>query len=119
MGVSIVAAPEGGMLKAKFRDLTSTPQTVKASQGNLYGLQVHNQQVPAADAWIQVFDKATPSPGTDTPDKEFRVKAGESAYFTFQPQGVGFLTAITVASTTAEKGGQSSARGVQLFVDYV
>lgn len=119
MGVPIVASTEGGMLKAKFRDVNAVPQTVKASgPSNFYGFQVENNQSPTADTWIQFFDKANPNPGTDSPDKEFKCPPG-STRISFQPQGVGFSTAITVVATTAEKGGAGSAKGVQLFVDYV
>ena len=105
--------------KAKFRNLSSTVQVVKATSGQVSGVEVVNNQ--AAIAFIQVFDKAAGSVtlGTDTPDLEYQVPAnGNIVVEVGDDDGVSFGTAISVASTTTEGGATGSAAGVQVFIQY-
>lgn len=119
----VYVAPTGvaanGLSKGKARDLGSTVTAVKGSAGTLYGLYVENAQ--AAKAYIQVFDVATGGVtlATTNPDLEFEVGANSFYAVPVPPQGIPFGTAISVASTTAEKGNTGSSAGVQVFWVYV
>lgn len=111
-------AAASGMSKGKLRDLGSV-QAIKASAGTLYSLHIENNQ--GAAAWIQIFDLATGSVtlGTTNPDWELLVPANSSKDLIVTNQGVPFGTAISIASTTAEKGNTGSAAGVEIFYTYV
>ncbi|MDE2097724.1 MAG: hypothetical protein KGL39_10785 [Patescibacteria group bacterium] len=106
-----------GLSKAKPRDLGAVV-SVKASAGTLYGLHVENNQ--GATAWVQVFDVASGSVtlGTTVPDYELKVAANSSGDLILPALGAPFGTAISIASTTAEKGNTGSSAGVQAFATY-
>lgn len=101
--------------KYKARDLAGTVQTVKGSAGTLFVLSVINTS--GASAYVQVFDALSGNVtlGTTTPDVEILVAAGAQVSLVLPMIGAAFATAITVASTTAEKGNTGSAAGVEVF----
>lgn len=115
--VSLYPDPLGGVNKAKLRN-AGAAAAVKATPGNLYGVQVVNNQ--AATAFVQVFDAAVGGVtlGTTTPDLEIQVAANATASLSAPPEGINFAAAITVASTTTEGGAVASAAGVQVFAQY-
>jgi hypothetical protein len=56
---------------------------------------------------------------TTNPDAEFQVAANSTGYLQGLPtQGAGFAVAISIASTTTEKGLTGSAAGVEVFPWY-
>src|SRR5262249_19843122 len=95
-------------------DQAATVTAVKGSAGVLYAIQVVNNQ--GATAFIQIWDVASGSVvvGTTNPDLEFQVAANSDKQLMFY-DGVPFGTAISLASTTTEKGASGSAAGVQVF----
>lgn len=113
-GTNILAVPA---TLFKFRDLGSL-QTIKGSAGTLFAVHIENNQ--AAAAWIQIFNVISGSVtlGTTTPDSEKLVAANSSADVVLPAHGAPFGTAMTIASTTAEKGATPSAAGVQAFGVY-
>jgi hypothetical protein len=56
--------------------------------------------------------------GTTTPDLEILVGATSQVNVPLPPQGIPFSTAISIASTTGEKGSSGSSAGVQVFAQY-
>lgn len=113
----VAISPNCGLSKTTKRDLAGTVQAIKASAGALYAVQVVNNQ--AATAFIQIFDVAAGSVtlGTTNPDFEFQVPANQSVQIMLY-DGLPCGTAISVASTTTEKGASGSAAGVQLFAQF-
>jgi hypothetical protein len=108
-----------GLSKGKARDLGATPVALKAAAGTLLGLSILNNQ--GAAAYIQIFDVATGgvTPGTTNPDLEILVPANSQKDVVLPSFGVPFSTAITIISTTTEKGAVASAAGVQAFWSYL
>jgi hypothetical protein len=114
--VALFPDPQGGVAKARVRNVGAAA-AVKATPGNLYGLQVVNAQ--AATAFVQIFDAAVGGVtlGTTTPDLELQVVANSTVSLPVPTEGINFANAITVASTT-EGGATPSAAGVQVFAQY-
>lgn len=118
-GPGVVITGENPAGKMKIRDLAAVVTAVKTSPGVLKGLRIENNQ--GAAAWIQVFDLATGSVtlATTNPDLEYKVAANSSLDAIIPTDGVSFSIAISIASTTAEKGNSGSAAGVQVFALFV
>ncbi len=114
----VTESPNSPVIPLALRDLVGTPTAVKASPGTLYGISAINSS--GATAYVQVFDVATGgvTPGTTVPILEFKLDTGAQYSLPLPARGVGFSVAITVISTTAEKGGTGSAAGVQVFAQY-
>lgn len=107
-----------GLSKGKARNLDETVTAIKASAGTLYALTVVNAQ--SAKAFVQIFDAATGSVtlGTTSPDWEIEVPANDMRMLEIPAFGFPFGTAISIASTTAEKGSAGSSDGVMAFWAY-
>ncbi len=118
--IYITPAPSttGGCSKVKIRDLAATVSIAKASAGTLYGVVIVNNV--AAIQFLQIFDATTASVslGTTTPDLEYSVPANSSSVIQLPEMGVNFATAISMASTTSEKGTTGSSAGMEIFAFY-
>lgn len=88
---------------------------VKAAATILYSITITNAQ--AAVAFIQLFNVALAGVtlGTTVPDFEVSIPANSSLTLSWMDRGLNFSTALTVGSTTTEKGATGSAAGVQIF----
>jgi hypothetical protein len=108
-----------GLLKTKFRDLGSIA-VLKGSSGLLHALWVINNQ-GSVTAFIQLFDLASGSVvlGSTTPDLEVVVFQLSQVIVPLPVCGVPFGNAISIASTTTEKGATPSSAGVQAFALYI
>jgi hypothetical protein len=114
----VALSPNSPVTKAKFRSLSHVQQSIKASAGVLFGVQIVNNQ--GAACYVQIFDAAAGvTLGTDEPVMEFLVPANTQVNVPLPAQGVAFGTGIRVASTTTEMGSTGSAAGVMLFAQYV
>lgn len=84
-------------------------ETIKASAGQLCLLEVRNPN--AAEAWLQIFDDASPTVGTTVPALSFYVPAsgGNDKMFTVP---IEFATAIKYAVTTTPTGSGAPAVGL-------
>lgn len=84
--------------------LSNAAATLKATAGKLRWYEIFNPS--AATAYVQLFDKATPTVGTDTPVLSLGVPAGGrisgDAY-------TAFYNAITAAATTTPGGNTAPA----------
>lgn len=88
--------------------LTEAPQTIKGSAGNLYGVNFKNAD--SVDAYVQIYDAASPTVGTDVPKLCIWVPAGGSWAEKFTGESkISFGTAITIAATTTATGNTGSA----------
>lgn len=99
--------------------LTNTAVAVKASAGNLYGLNCYN--AGNATAYLQLFDVASGSVtlGTTVPKLSFWVPANGSFDKEFDSEEkIAFLTAITVAATTTATGSSAPATGILANIIY-
>ena len=88
--------------------LTNTAVSVKATSGNLFGVECFNAS--AAVAYIQIFNTASGSVvlGTTTPIESYGIPAG--ADFVYEsPFGISYTTAISVAATTTYNGSTAPA----------
>lgn len=97
----------------------TNPTSVKASAGQVYGVQVFNTN--AAARYLKLYDKATaPTVGTDTPVKVFTVPGattggGVEASF---PLGIAFAAGIAFALTTGAAHSDTGAVAAnELIVD--
>ena len=115
----VALSPNSPIGKVKLRDVAATVVAIKASSGVLFGLQIVNNS--AATAFIQIFDLATGGVtlGTTTPDMQVQVAANSTLVVPLPDRGINFATAISVASTTLEKGSVASAAGVQVYAQTV
>lgn len=115
----VALSPSSPVTLKKLRDVAATVVAIKASPGVLFGLQILN--TTGAAAYVQIFDVATGGVtlATTTPDMEFLVPTGAELIVPLPDRGVNFATAISIASTTTEKGLTGSAAGVQVFAQYV
>lgn len=101
----------GGWVMGQQSALLAAPVTVR-SQGGQIGL-LHVLNPNTATAYLQLFDNATPTVGTDAPKFIVGVPAGEQVTLSGSPiVGLQFLTAITMAATTTPTGGTAPTTGV-------
>ena len=104
-------------------DGDNTAQSIKASAGRLYFLEVSNPN--SADAYLQLFDLATVSVtvGTTAPKLSLFVPAGDGtkdgAMDKVFPIGITFGTAITYACTTTATGAGDPTTGLIVQAGYV
>lgn len=99
--------------------LTNSPVAVKASAGNLYGMDFVN--TGAADAYVQIFDVAAGSVtlGTSVPTMAKWVPAHGAWEEKFTGEAkVSFATAITVAATTTPTGNTAPSTGIMANIAY-
>lgn len=98
--------------------LTNTPVSVKASAGELRGLDFVN--TGASAAYVQIFDVASGSVtlGTTVPKMSKWVPAGGAWEEKFGDDGIQFSTAITVAATTTTTGSTAPATGIIANIVY-
>lgn len=87
-----------------FSALSNAPATLKATAGKLRWYEIFNPS--AATAYVQLFDKASPAVGTDTPVLSLGVPAGGRIS---GDATAGFYTAITAAATTTAVGSAAPA----------
>jgi hypothetical protein len=99
--------------------LTNTPVAVKASAGNVYGLDFVNPGSSAA--YVQIFDVAAASVtlGTTVPKLSKWIPAfgGWEEKFAGETK-ISFGTAITVAATTTPTGNTAPATGIIANIVY-
>jgi len=99
--------------------LTNSAVAVKASAGNLYGVEFVN--AGASGAYVQVFDVASGSVtlGTTVPKLVYWVPSGGAWDSKFSTENkVSFATAITMAATTTVTGSSAPATGIQANIYY-
>jgi hypothetical protein len=87
--------------------LSTTPETVKSSDGYVGGWYVFNPN--AAAAYIQFFDESgTITLGSTTPKMSIGIPAGAGANVEFR-RGIPFTNSIKVAATTTATGSSANA----------
>jgi hypothetical protein len=103
----------GGNTPFWLDNLAGTVTAIKASAGQLYNIQVSNTQAATA-CYIQLFNTATGSVtlGTTSPVSEYFVPASTTIQIPYGDIGNAYGTAISIASTTTDKGATGSASGV-------
>ena len=89
----------GGLTPFKLVSASNTNGTnVKASAGQIYGIQVFNTN--AAARYLKIYNKASaPTVGSNTPVKTIFIPAGGGVILN-QPLGIAFATGISIALTT-------------------
>lgn len=94
----------------------ATFSTAKGSPGRLLGWKIQN--LDAAAAYLQFFDSASPTVGTDKPKMSIPFpSSGFDDYEYSLP--LEFDTAITVAATTTVEGNTSGSTGLLINLFYV
>lgn len=90
--------------------LTNAAVAVKAGKGAVCWYDLFNPS--AADAYVQIFDKAAAdvAVGTDKPVLSIGIPAGGRASGT--AESTGFLTAIAAAATTTVEGAIAPATAI-------
>ena len=96
------AQPQGGASPYFNGALLAVAATVKSSAGSLFALVVQNPN--ATGAWVQAFDKASPTVGTDTPALSLWVPGSSYLALPSSALGVKFANAIVLAATTTATG---------------
>lgn len=119
-------APTGnGFTPYKLINAATTNATnVKASAGDVGGIQVYNNS--GVVAYFKLYDKASaPTVGSDTPVKTIIVPANTSGAGTnvsFASPGISFTNGISFALTTgitdADTGAIASANTISINIDY-
>lgn len=92
-------------------DADNTAQTIKASGGYLYALEVQNPNATAC--YLQLFDHASPTVGTTAPVQSYYIP-GSGAMDKCFAVPVEFTTAIKYAATTTATGAIDPAVGLIL-----
>ncbi|MCX6020917.1 MAG: hypothetical protein NTZ05_04150 [Chloroflexi bacterium] len=112
-----IATAINGASLYKFRNLSSTVQTIKAGAGTIFSLIFYNTS--GAANVLQLFDvSGTVTLGTTTPDWEWTTAAAGISNTAIPVMGIPFVNAIKIASTTAEAGAAGSAAGVMVWAVY-
>jgi len=96
----------GGMDPFLDEDVDNSVQTLKASAGSLYMLQVYNSN--AVDCFLQLFDTTTPVVGTDQV-LSFLIPAGDGTKYGWHvvplPIPIAFSNSIKYAAVNDGPGG--------------
>lgn len=107
---------KSGLSTYRNAALKATAQKVKGDTiiGRLYGWKVQN--LDAADAYLQLYDKASPTVGTDTPKLTIWLPASGGDDLIL-PKPIEFDVAIYIAATTTIGGAVAPTTGelVNLF----
>lgn len=113
-GVFSVVKPvtSGGLTMSKLVSAATTNATsLKASAGQIYGIQVYNTN--AAARYLKLYNKASaPTVGTDVPVKVITIPgntAGAGSNVSFGDLGVAFATGIAYALTTGAADSDTGA----------
>lgn len=121
--VSVGASASGGATPGRVVSLATTNvNNLKASAGTLYKLDAFNVSTSAV-AWLHVYDKVTPVPGTDTPKWSIPLPAGSSSQdpggveVAIPAVGIGFVNAVAIA-ITADLGATTAIAANQVVVNY-
>ena len=95
-------------------DADNTAQEMKPTAGNLYGLELTNEN--GVDAWIQLFDLPVGSVtvGTTTPKQSYIIPGSGAMDKDFGAAPISFDTAITYAVTTSPTGSGDPTIGLTL-----
>ena len=109
-------ATTGGASMLFDSDGDNTAQTVKASAGTLYTLEVQNPN--GSDAYFQLFDASAPTIGTTVPNQSYIVPANGAMDKTFGAAGIAFATAIKYACTTTATGSGDPTTGLVVNATY-
>ena len=96
--------------------VTSTAEIMVGVTAVLYYLEVQNPN--AVDAWLQLFDAASPTVGTTTPTLSVFVPA-LGATDKFWPGGIRFRVAIRYAATTTSTGNTAPSSNLVVNGGYV
>lgn len=91
-------------------------QTMKASPGVLTMLEVKNPN--AADAYLQLFDHASPTVGVTTPVLSFHIPASGAIDKLFG-NAIEFAVAIKYAVTTTPTGSTAPAAALNLNAAFI
>lgn len=97
--VTPVPSTVDGYATVRTTDTDETEDTIKASAGNLFSLELENHHASTA-FYVHLYDAAAPDTSADTPKMTFRVNGASQRYIEFGPAGVSFATAITVGALT-------------------
>jgi len=98
--------------------LTNTAVAVKASAGNLYGVNFVNPSTISA-AYVQVFDATSVTLGTTVPKLSFWVPAGGAYDKEFVgEEKISFATGIMFAATSTATGSTAPAAGILANIVY-
>lgn len=103
-------------VKVNARNLGLVPVLVTLGPCTMYTLTLVNNT--GMDAWVQLFDTATPgsvTPSITAPAYTRKIAAGQMADIPLPPQGVLYSQGITAISTTADMGNVGSTLGVHLY----
>jgi len=96
---------------------TTNAANIKASAGNVYGLNLVN--VAAAARWVRLFNKATaPVPGTDTPTDTYQLAAGADLTVSWS-LGLPFSLGIGIDITGAAPDNDATATAVGDVIAHV
>lgn len=102
-------------------DGDNTVQTISSTPGLLYMLEVSN--INAADAYIQLYDSASPTVGTTTPALSFLVPSGDGTIHGAMDKvfaiPVRFENCIKYACTTTATGSGDPTTGLVVNALYV
>ena len=92
-----------GAYFAKEDDADNSADTIKASSGTIYTVEINNSN-NSANSYIRFFDHASPTVGSTIPEMVLKCPASTTVTYQFV-LGVAFGTAITIAGLTV--GGTS------------
>lgn len=111
------SAVAAGAATIFYNQAVTTEQTVKASGGNLYGLDVYNPN--SSVCYLQIFNTTSATLGSTTPILSIPVTNGVATFWSPGPIGVAnFSTAIGVASTTGAQNATTCTTGMTVNVWY-
>lgn len=113
----IAAADTTGFSTLLDTDGDNSAQSVKASAGNLYHIEIYNSNVE--DAFVQLFDAATGdvTVGTTTPKFVLYVP-GQGGSVRDYNIPMSFATAISYACTTTATGNGDPTTGLTIAFGY-
>lgn len=120
--VSMVAVSPIATTQFRSAAVTNTAVSVKASAGQLYGLNLVN--LTAAACYVKFFNLAAGSVvvGTTVPTRTFQIPASSSLVIRGNDMPFGFSTAISVLATSvaADTGTQTAATTLPIIdLDYL
>ena len=103
-------------VKVNRRNLNVTPALLTGGPCTMYALMLVNNT--GQDAWVQLFDSATPgniTPSITPPDHTEKVAAGQMINVPRPANGVFYAQGIVVMSSTADMGNVGSTPGVHVY----
>jgi hypothetical protein len=119
IGASLVAsASTAGASSFLDESVDNTEQTLKASTGKLYRLDVENTN--AVESFFSLFDSSSSIlVGTTTPTKRWRIPPSSTLMIDFGSLGASFSNAIKYAATTTRGGNGNPTTALILNAEYI